>query len=91
MQFGEANAQLFGAMMAFGEAWKVARLAYKTGEKPILGSKIEMTSGQKFSKAFSAEAFGATGTMGNAVNVLGKFATLGGVPTSMLEFEDNIF
>lgn len=91
VQFGEANAQLFGAMMAFGEAWKVARLAYKTGEKPILGSKIEMTSGQKFSKAFSAEAFGATGTMGNAVNVLGKFATLGGVPTSMLEFEDTYF
>ena len=22
VQFGEANAQLFGAMMAFGEAWK---------------------------------------------------------------------
>ena len=91
VQFGEANAQLFGAMMAFSEAWNIAKLAYKTGEKPILGSKIEMTSGQKFSSAFSAEAFGATGTMGNAVNVLGKFATLGGVPTSMLEFEDTYF
>ena len=91
VQFGEANAQLFGAMMAFSEAWNIASLAYKTGEKPILGSKIEMTSGQKFSSAFSAEAFGATGTMGNAVNSLGKLATLGGVPTSMLEFEDTYF
>ena len=91
VEFGEANAALFGSVMAFTEAWNIARLAYKTGEKPILGSKIEMTSGQRHQRAFSAEAFNQTGVMGNAVNGLGKFMTLGGVPTSMLEFEDTYF
>lgn len=91
VEFGEANAALFGAVMAYQEAWNVARLAYKTGEKPILGSKLEMTKGQRHSSAFSQDVTGVMGTMGNAVAGLGKFATLGGVPTSMLEFEDTYF
>tara|TARA_R110002020_G_scaffold336283_10_gene551485 strand:+ start:4632 stop:7631 length:3000 start_codon:yes stop_codon:yes gene_type:complete len=91
VEFGEANAQMFGAFMSFTDAWRVAKLAYKTGEKPILGSKLQMTTGQRHSRAFSAEAFGASGTMGNAVNALGKVATLGGVPTGLLEFEDTYF
>lgn len=78
VQFGEANAELFGAFMAFGEAWKTAAKVYRTGETPIFGSKIEYTQGKRHEKAFSAEAF-ELGTMGNAVDSLGSMLTMGTV------------
>ena len=90
VQFGEANAELFGALMAFGDAWKAASTAWSTGETPILGSKIEFTQGKKHQRAFSAEGF-EIGTFGNAVDGIGSLMTMGRIPTGALEFEDTWF
>lgn len=88
VQFGEARAELFGAMMAFQEAWGAASHVYRTGESPILGSKIEFTNGKAHTKAFSTDK---TGVGGAFVNSLGKAMTFNRVPTRMLEFEDTWF
>ena len=88
VQFGEARAELFGAMMAFQEAWGAASHVYRTGESPILGSKIEFGQGKSHTKAFSSTD---PGVFGHGINGLGKLMTLNGVPTRMLEFEDTYF
>ena len=89
--FGEVQAQLFGAMMAMQDAWSASGKAFKTGEAPILGSKIDGQRGKRPVRAFSAEGFEAQGPLGVTADYLGSAFTLGRAPTKMLEFEDTFF
>ena len=89
--FGEVQAQLFGAMMAMQDAWSASGKAFKTGEAPILGSKIDGQRGTRPVRAFSAEGFEAQGMAGVTADFLGNVFTLGRAPTKMLEFEDTFF
>ena len=88
--FGEANAQLFGAMMAFREAFGAAGKAFRTGENVMPGTKIEGASGRRHTSAFSAEGMQAQ-NFGTTIDVLGHIMTMGRVPTRALEFEDTFF
>lgn len=88
--FGEANAQMFGAMMAFREAFGAAGKAFRTGENVMPGTKIEGSSGRRHTQAFSAEGMQAQ-NFGTAIDVLGHMMTMGRVPTRALEFEDTFF
>jgi hypothetical protein len=89
-RFGEANAQVFGMMMAMREAFSAAATAAKTGERAIPGTKLDpsisMTGRPAY--AFSAEAFGAKGIFGHTIDALGTVLTLGRFPTKALEFQD---
>ena len=89
--FGEVQAQLFGAMMAMNDAFSASGKAFRTGESPVLGSKIDGQRGTRPVRAFSAEGFEAQGTMGVMADVLGNVFTMGRAPTRMLEFEDTFF
>jgi len=91
MYVGEGRALMFGAMMSMRDAFAAAGRSFKTGERPIAGSKIEMVGGRDHINAFSAEGFGASGGIGKSVDMLGKFLTLNRVPTRALEFEDTFF
>tara|TARA_R110000782_G_scaffold55304_1_gene116564 strand:- start:268 stop:3549 length:3282 start_codon:yes stop_codon:yes gene_type:complete len=88
---GEGNAQLFAGLMVLREAMGAAGTAFKTGETPIVGSKLQGSGGKRFGNDFSAEGFEATGLLGNVADIVGNFMTLGRVPTKMLEFEDTFF
>ena len=88
--FGEANAQLFGAMMSLREAWGAAGKAFVTGENVMPGTKIEGSKGRRHTQAFSAEGMQAQ-NFGTAIDMLGHTLTLGRVPTRLLEFEDTFF
>lgn len=91
MYMGEGRALMFGAMMSMRDAFAAAGRSFKTGERPIAGSKIEMVGGRDHINAFSAEGFGASGNLGTTVDMLGNLMTLGRVPTRALEFEDTLF
>ena len=88
---GEGNAQLFAGLMVLREAFGSAGTAFKTGQSQLPGSKLEGAKGKRFGNQFSAEAFEATGMLGNFIDIAGNFMTLGRVPTRMLEFEDTFF
>jgi hypothetical protein len=91
VHFGEVQAQLFGAMMAIQDAWSASGKAFRTGEAPVLGSKIDGQRGTRPVRAFSAEGFEAQGMAGVAADFLGNVFTLGRIPTRMLEFEDTFY
>ena len=90
MYFGEANAQMFAAMMAMREAFGAAGKAFRTGERVMPGSKIEGSSGRRHAQAFSAEGMQAQ-NFGTAIDILGNVMTMGRIPTRALEFEDTFF
>ena len=86
--FGEANAQMFALVMTLQEAWGSGAKAFRTGETPILGSKLDGLRGKRPGNAISAEAFDLQGTAGTAADFLGNFVN---VPTRALEFEDTFY
>ena len=88
---GEGNAQLFAGLMVLREAFSAAGTSFKTGQSQIPGSKLQGAGGKRFGNEFSAEAFEATGMMGNFIDIVGNFMTLGRIPTRMLEWEDTFF
>jgi hypothetical protein len=88
--YGEANAMMFGAMMALREAFGAAGKAFRTGERVMPGSKIEGVAGRRHAQAFSAEGMQAQ-NFGTAIDILGNVMTLGRIPTRALEFEDTFF
>jgi hypothetical protein len=86
----QTNAQVFGAMMGLRDAFSGAGRAFRTGERPIAGSKLEGVKGNRPVNAFTAEAMGIN-VFARTVDVLGKFMTMGRIPTGLLEFEDTLF
>ena len=94
----EAQDMLYAFFMTQKEALKAGALTVRTGEQPIAGSRFEIygapgplgTQASR-SKAWSAEAFGATGLMGNIIEMSGHLFTLGRIPTKMLSAEDIYF
>ena len=90
VSMGEANAALFGTVMSMREAFGAAGKTFKTGDQAIAGSKLEGHQGRRNPRAFSAQGLQAQG-FGTAIDMLGKFMTLGRLPTRALEFEDTFF
>ena len=89
VRWGEVQASLFAAMTIQREAWQLAGRSWvdPTDTKGLLsGSKLDYH--KQRDHAFSAEAFGASGTTGQAVNILGNIFTMGRAPTRALQFED---
>jgi len=89
--FGDVYAEFFGQMMSMSEAFSGAAHAARTGEQVISGSKLTGALGAQAGRrapAISAEAFGASGLTGKAVDILGTAVTAGRVPLRALEFED---
>lgn len=94
-EFSQANAQMFGVVMGLIDAFSGAARAFRTGEKPIAGSKLETLQGQRPVNAFSSAGMTRdTKTMSaiaTGVDVLGHVMTLGRIPTRMLDAEDTFF
>ena len=89
---GEANASMFGGLMAIREAWGAAATGMASGQKVIAGTKIDGALGKRQINSFSAEAFEVSNpVVGKAVDYLGHVMTLGRAPTKLLEFEDTYF
>ena len=88
--FTQANAQMFGVVMALTDAFSGAGRAFRTGERVIPGTKIDAIKGQRPSKAFSSEGMEES-PLATAVDILGNVMTLGRVPTRALEMEDTFF
>ena len=88
---GEGNAQLFAGLMVLREAFSAAGSSFKYGQSPIEGSKLQGSGTKRFGNDFTAEAFEANGMIGNFIDIAGNFATLGRIPTRLLEFEDTFF
>ena len=88
--FTQANAQLFGVVMALGDAFAGAGRAFRTGERVIAGSKIDAIKGKRPGKAFSSQGMEES-SLATAVDILGNVLTLGRVPTRALEAEDTFF
>ena len=86
VRWGEVQASLFAAMTIQKEAWQLAGRGFVDGTEALGGSKLDYH--KQRDHAFSAEAFGASGTTGQAVNILGNIFTLGRGPTRALQFED---
>lgn len=95
VEFSQANAQMFGVVMGLIDAFGGAARAFRTGEKPIAGSKLETLQGQRPVNAFSSAGMTRdTRTMSaiaTGVDVLGHVMTLGRIPTRMLDAEDTFF
>lgn len=91
--FSDLGAKLFGQTMSFMTALKYAGQSFATGKSVIPGTKIDSAqgAGRQHVQAFSGEAFGATGAMGTAIDVLGNVATGGRVAFRALEFGDTFF
>lgn len=94
-EFSQANAQMFGVVMGLIDAFSGAARAFRTGEKPIPGSKLETLQGQRPVNAFSSAGMTRdTKTMSalaTGVDVLGHVMTLGRIPTRLLDAEDTFF
>jgi len=88
--FTQANAQMFGVVMALTDAFAGAGRAFKTGDRVIPGSRIEAFKGKRPGKAFSSEGMEES-ALATAVDILGNFMTLGRIPTRALEMEDTFF
>ena len=88
--FTQANAQMFGAVMALTDAFAGAGRAFRTGERVIPGSKIDGFKGQRPGRAFSSDGMEES-PLATAVDILGNFMTLGRIPTRALEMEDTFF
>ena len=95
--FSDLNAKVFGQTMSFITALKQAGRSFATSNT---SSKVDPSqrsgftnknSGRKIAPAASAEAFGATGKTGTAIDVLGTAATGGRVAFRALEFGDTFF
>ena len=89
VRWGEVQASMFAAMTVQREAWQLAGRSFLNPSDTsslLSGSKIDYHKQRE--NAFSAEAFGASGVTGQAVNILGNVATLGRTPTRLLQFED---
>lgn len=82
--WGEVQAALFASMAVQRETFKLAAGAYK-GADTIGGSQL---TNQQRKHAFSAEAFGTSGFIGQTTNILGNIFTMGRAPTRALQFED---
>ena len=91
MTYNEARATMFATVMSLKDAWSAAGKGFATGERTLPGSKIEPEPGRRNAHAFTAEGMDLQGNVGTAVDILGKFMTLGRVPTRALEFEDAFF
>jgi len=95
VEFSQANAQMFGVVMGMIDAFSGAGRAFRTGEKPIPGTKLETLQGQRPINAFSSAGMArdtkTTSAIATAVDVLGHVMTLGRIPTRMLDAEDTFF
>ena len=87
------NAKIFGQVMALQNAFMYAGKAFATMEPQIAGSKIDkaQSAGRKNVNALSGEAFGATGNIATALDVLGNSVTLGRIAFRSLEMGDTFF
>ncbi len=86
--WSDVKATIFAVTNVMPEAFAAAGKAYK-GEGTIAGSKLDYNKIRR--RAFSAEEFEKTGSVGTAIDVLGNVFTLGRAPTKALEFEDTFF
>ena len=89
VRFGEVRAALFAAITNVNENWSLAAQAFRGEDTALKGSKIDYERSR--TRAFSAEGFEASGTLGQFANVVGNIFTLGRIPTKMLGFEDALF
>lgn len=91
---GDLGARMFGQTMSTWTAMKATGKAFMTAEaQTVRGSRIDSAqgSGRKHMKAFSGEAFGATGVAGTTIDVAGNILTAGRVAFRGLEAGDTFF
>ena len=88
--FSQANAQMFATIMSINDAFVGAGRAFRTGEAPLPGTKIEGQAGNRPGYAFSSMGM-MEGPLATTVDVLGRVMTLDRVPTRALEAEDTFF
>ena len=91
--FSDLGAKMFGQTMSLFTAIKFAGRAFATGQPQLPGTRIDsaQSQGRRRVQAFSGEAFGATGTVGTAIDMMGQVATGGRVAFRALEFGDTFF
>lgn len=91
--FSDLGAKVFGQTMSLYTAIKFAGRAFATGQPQLPGTRIDkaQAQGRQHVNAFSGEAFGATGTLATAIDILGNVATAGRVAFRSLEFGDTFF
>lgn len=88
VRMADAQAQMFGLVMAVQDAFGAAGRGFKYGEKVTAGSKLEGGSSKYRANAFATDKGGMYGSF---VNGMGRVMTLDRIPTRLLEFEDNLF
>ena len=91
--FGDAQAKVFGEIMAVKAAVRASGRAFWLREAPLSGGEMTIVSGQNTLRpdAISAENWNVSNTTaGTAINALGNIVTLGRVPMRLLAAGDAV-